>query len=225
MYTSILNTNKNALRNLYNPSANLTKLSNTSMKSDFWNQQQRNVLCNVIKNTENKKIHIINGGPKSGKSTVLLGFIQNYLSRYKKKIPLSLQVNTFRRFKSSHEDKNIITKRYDFLYRFAYHDIGYIYNNVKNKRLKLIKIICSKRILRFYLEFSNIKFYFFYDTVNKKRSYSLNNFSLYQRNDILKKMLNDFIVKKKLLIDNEKKSIYIIKILEKIKKKMSSSRY
>ena len=73
--------------------------------------------------------------------------------------------------------------------------------------------------------FSNIKFNFFYDTVNKKRSYSLNNFSLYQRNDILKKMLNDFIVKKKLLTDNEKKSIFIIKILEKIKKKMSTSRY
>ena len=147
------------------------------------------------------------------------------LSKYKKKIPLSSHVNTFRRFKSSHEEKNIITKRYDFLYRFVYHDIGYIYNSVKNKRLKLIKIICSKRILRFYLVFSNIKFNFFYDTVNKKRSYSLNNFSLYQRNDILKKMLNDFIVKKKLLTDNEKKSIFIIKILEKIKKKMSSSRY
>ena len=147
------------------------------------------------------------------------------LSKYKKKILLSPHLNTFRRFKSSQEDKNIITKRYDLLYRFAYHDIGYIYNSVKDKRLELIKIICSKKILRFCLVFSNIKFLFFYDTVNKKRFYSLNNFSLYQRNDIVKKMLNDFIVKKKLLIDNEKKSIYIIKILEKIKKKMSSSRY
>ena len=147
------------------------------------------------------------------------------LSKYKKKIPFSPHVNTFTRSKSFHEDKNIITKRYDFLYRFAYHDIGYIYNSVKNKRLKLIKIICSKKILKFYLEFSNIKFYFSYDTINKKRFYRFNNLSLYQKNDILKKMLNDFIVKKKLLIDNEKKSIYIIKILEKIKKKMTTSRY
>ena len=44
----------------------LTKLSNTSMKSDFWNQQQRNVLCNVIKITENKKIHVIDGAKKTG---------------------------------------------------------------------------------------------------------------------------------------------------------------
>jgi len=82
MYTSILHSNKNILRNLYNPSANLTKLMNTSMKSDFWNQQQRNILCNVIKNTENKKIHVINGDTNTGKSTIILGLIQNYLSRY-----------------------------------------------------------------------------------------------------------------------------------------------
>jgi len=147
------------------------------------------------------------------------------LSRYKKKIPLLSHVNTFKRFKNSPEDKNIITKRYDLLYRFAYHDIGYIYNNVKNKSLKLIKIIYSKRILKFYLEFENIKFFFLYDTINKKKTYTLNKISLSQKNDILKKMLNDFIIKKKLFISNEKKSIFIIKILEKIKKKMSSSRY
>ena len=147
------------------------------------------------------------------------------LSRYKKKIPLSSHVNTFKRFKNSPEDKNIITKRYDLLYRFAYHDIGYIYNNVKNKSLKFIKIIYSKRILKFYLEFENIKFSFLYDTINKKKIYTLNKISLSQKNDILKKMLNDFIIEKKLFISNEKKSIFIIKILEKIKKKMSSSRY
>ena len=147
------------------------------------------------------------------------------LSGYKKKIPLSSHVNTFQRFKNSPEDKNIITKRYDLLYRFAYHDIGYIYHNVKNKSLKLIKIIYSKRILKFYLEFENIKFSFLYDTKNKKKIYSLNKINLNQRNDILKKMLNDFIIKKKLFINNEKKSLFIIKILEKIKKKMFLSRY
>ena len=147
------------------------------------------------------------------------------LSGYKKKIPLSSHVNTFQRFKNSPEDKNIITKRYDLLYRFAYHDIGYIYHNVKNKNLKLIRIIYSKRILKFYLEFENIKFSFLYDTINKKKIYSLNKINLNQRNDILKKMLNDFIIKKKLFINNEKKSLFIIKILEKIKKKMFLSRY
>lgn len=82
IYTSILHSNKSCLRNLYIPSSNLTKLTNTKMKSDFWDQEQRNILCNIIKNTENKKIHIINGGISSGKSTVLLGFVQNYLSRF-----------------------------------------------------------------------------------------------------------------------------------------------
>ena len=79
--------------------------------------------------------------------------------------------------------------------------------------------------MKFYLEFENIKFSFLYDTINKKKIYTLNKINLRQKNDILKKMLNDFIIKKKLFISNEKKSIFIIKVLEKIKKKMSSSRY
>ena len=146
------------------------------------------------------------------------------LSRYKKKISFTPDINIFKRFKNSPKDKNITTKRYDLLYRFAYHDIGYIYNNVKNKKLKLIKINCSKVILKFYLEFEKIKFSFLYDTINRKKIYNLNQTNLNQRNDILKKMLDDFIIKEKLFVDNKKKSLFIIKILEKIQKKISLSR-
>ena len=146
------------------------------------------------------------------------------LSRYKKKISFTPDINTFKRFKNSPKDKNITTKRYDLLYRFAYHDIGYIYNNVKNKKLKLIKINCSKVILKFYLEFEKIKFSFLYDTINRKKIYNLNQTNLNQRNDILKKMLDDFIIKEKLFVDNKKKSLFIVKILEKIQKKISLSR-
>lgn len=82
IYKSLSQIKSCRLRNLYLPCHHLTKLTKTKLKSDFWNQEQRNVLCNVIKTTENKKIHVINGAKKTGKSTLILGLIQNYLSRY-----------------------------------------------------------------------------------------------------------------------------------------------
>jgi hypothetical protein len=83
IYKSLSVINKCKLRNLLIPPHHLTKLMKSKLKSDFWNQDQRNILSNVIKNTENKKIHVINGFKNTGKSTLILGLIQNYLSRFK----------------------------------------------------------------------------------------------------------------------------------------------
>ncbi len=82
IYQSIINSNRTLLRNLYNPMEKLTKLTKSRVKSDFWNQEQINILSSIIKHTENKKIHVIDGEDKTGKSTLILGLIQNYFTRY-----------------------------------------------------------------------------------------------------------------------------------------------
>ena len=82
IYNSIDICNKYILRNLLNPNLHLTKLLKTKMKSDFWNDGQKNAIYNITKNTENKKIHLIDGVAKTGKTTLLLGLLQNINSRF-----------------------------------------------------------------------------------------------------------------------------------------------
>ena len=82
MYQSIINSKRTLLRNLFMPNQKLTRLNKSKLKSDFWNQEQRDVLASVIKPTENKKIHVIDGLKNTGKSTLIMGLIQNYLSRF-----------------------------------------------------------------------------------------------------------------------------------------------
>ena len=72
IYQSIINSKRTLLRNLYNPMEKLTKLTKSRVKSDFWNQEQINILSSIIKHTENKKIHVIDGEDKTGKSTLIL---------------------------------------------------------------------------------------------------------------------------------------------------------
>ena len=150
--------------------------------------------------------------------------VSDLSSFYNKKVSISNKINIFKRFKNSPQDKYKNGKRYDLLYRLAYHDIGYIYEKVKAKKLKLIKIIRSKKILIFHLLFDRIKFVFFYDSTYKKKIHTLNEISLIQDRDILKEMLNNFIIKGKSLTVNKKKSLFIIKTLEKIKKKIYLSK-
>ncbi len=82
MYNSIERCNKYILRNLINPNLHLTKLLKSKMNSDFWNNDQINAIYNITKNTENKKIHLIDGKKQSGKTTLLLGLLQNINSRF-----------------------------------------------------------------------------------------------------------------------------------------------
>ena len=82
IYTSLHKLNKKCtLRNLLIPSLNLTKLINNKVNSDFWNNEQKNAICNINKITENKKIHVINGNTNTGKSTVLLGLLANSFNK------------------------------------------------------------------------------------------------------------------------------------------------
>ena len=140
-------------------------------------------------------------------------------SDYKKNIPF-LKKNFFKRTKFSPLDRNKKYKRDDLLFRFAYHDFGLIYNLVKNQKIISIKIHECVKNLFFSITFKNISFTFLYDTNVKKKLYLINNKSLYQKEDIIKKMYKDLITNKKKFKSNKLKSLFIIKMIEKIKNKI-----
>ena len=140
-------------------------------------------------------------------------------SDYKKNI-LFLEDNYFVRTKYSSSDKNLKSKRIDLLYRFAYHDFGLIYNLVKNQKIISIKIISRKKILNFSISFEKNNFNFLYDSLNKKKRYSLNNKTLYQKKDLIKKMYKELITNKKKIKSNQLRSLFIINLIEKVKKKI-----
>ena len=114
----------------------------------------------------------------------------------------------------------IKTKRYDLLYRLAYHDIAYLYKSIHRKKINLIKIISSKPFLKFFIKFGNQDFIFHYDTQKNKKIYVFNKNNLHQKKNIIKKMFTDYFYNKKSYKLNKKKSLYVIKLLEKIKHEM-----
>ena len=68
--------------------------------------------------------------------------------------------NIFVRTKFSSSDQNVLSKRFDLLYRFAYHDFGLIYDLVKNQKLISIKIYESIKNLNFSIAFNKNNFSF-----------------------------------------------------------------
>lgn len=148
-----------------------------------------------------------------------VNLIVSDFSDYKKKISF-LKNNYFIRTKYSIADKSIKSKRIDLLYRFAYHDFGLIYNLVRNQKLISIKIHNYKKKLNFTINYEKNTFNFLYDSLNKKKKYSFNNKSLYQKNDLIKKMYSELMTNKKKFKLNKLRSLFVIKLIEKIKKKI-----
>ncbi len=140
-------------------------------------------------------------------------------SDYKKNV-IFFKNNFFIRTKYSSADKNLKSKRIDLLYRFAYHDFGLIYNLVKNQKIISIKVNNCKKILSFSVNFEKNNFNFYYDSLNKKKKYSLNNKTLYQKKDLIKKMYKELILNKNKIKSNQLRSLFIINLIEKIKKKI-----
>ncbi len=113
-------------------------------------------------------------------------------------------------------------KRYDLLYRFLYHDIGYLFKKIKNIDINKLKIVNSKGHLElnFYIKgrFFNFKY-----VTNKKKTYTFNNKKIYSNKDNLKIMIKDFLKNKFNTKKNLEKSLKISKILEIIKLKMDKN--
>lgn len=113
-------------------------------------------------------------------------------------------------------------KRYDLLYRFLYHDIGYLFKKLKNIDVNKLKIVNSKGYLELNFYIKGRFFNFKYDT-NKKKTYTFNNKNFYSNKDNLKIMIKDFLKNKFNSKKNLKKSLKISNILEIIKLKMKEN--
>jgi len=130
--------------------------------------------------------------------------------------------NYIYRSKIDADNSNNSKKRFDLLYRFLYHDIGYLLNKIKNIKIKKLKIINSKGHLElnFYIK---DKFFNFKYVTNKKKTYTFNNKKIYSNKDNLKIMINDFLKNKFNSKKNLEKSFKISKILEIIKLQMKKN--
>lgn len=142
--------------------------------------------------------------------------LPSYYSKFKIK-----KKNFF--YRSKIDKKSFLkVKRYDLLYRFAYHDLGYIYKRLGNLDINSLKVINSVNNLEF--EFNIKKYYFnFRYYTDKKKKYTFNNNSFYSKKDYLKIMIKDFLGKKVNTKLSLKKSIKISKILELIRIRMMRS--
>jgi|TARA_Y100000294_G_scaffold177753_1_gene204626 hypothetical protein len=145
------------------------------------------------------------------------------ISNYYPNISLKKK-NFFLREKFELRKNLFLTKRYDLLYRFAFHDFAYIYKKLGPLKFKKIKIIESKKILAFSLINKKMIFEFCYKTNSKKKNYSLNGISFYTNKDILKNMISNFINKKMNFKTNIDKVKYVSKLIDKVKKEIQNSR-
>jgi hypothetical protein len=140
----------------------------------------------------------------------------------KKKIYVS-DIENFKNIKIKIKEINNIVRtknsliKDDILWRFAYHDLSYLYKHVKYKKLTNIKIIKSETgIMNFNLIFNDIKFNFYYNLNTKIKKHFFNDTNLVSPNDFYAKMINNLLLRKVDFIQNKKISLFCIKIIEKI---------
>jgi len=108
----------------------------------------------------------------------------------------------------------------NLLFRFAYHDFYFLYNNLKNKKIKNIKIISTKNNLKFNINFEKISILFHYNLNSERRIHKINSTNLITKKDILSKMIKDVLNEKVDFEDNKNKSLFANKLIDKIIKKI-----
>ena len=108
----------------------------------------------------------------------------------------------------------------NLLFRFAYHDFYFLYDNLKNKKIKNIKIINIKGNLKFKINFEKISILFHYNLNSEKRIHKINSTNLITKKDILSKMIKDVLNEKVDFEDNKNRSLFANKLIDKIIKKI-----
>ena len=176
-------------------------------------QNNVNVFCEkplCLTYTKAKKL--INYSNKKGARI----FVSDLYAYYSKKIKYRMEENNI--FRSKH----VSGKDNEFLFRFMYHDLSILYTFLKNNKILNIyfkkneKIKNNEVLVKFN---KNILIRFRYNLNAKKKEHYINKLLIKSKKDLLKDMIQNVLLNKVNFNDNNKKALFIIKLLNKIKRK------
>ncbi len=112
----------------------------------------------------------------------------------------------------------------EFFFRFMYHDISILYKYLKTNKL----INCSfskenkKKIFKITILLQkNKNLIFLYNLKNNKKRHYINNLEIKSKKDVLEEMIKNVLKNNIDFKDNNNKALFIIKLIEKIKKKIN----
>lgn len=174
-------------------------------------KQKKNIFCEkpLTLNYRNSKI-LFNLASKN--NTKL--YVDDIQSFHPKKVKLSKNNYITRQKKGSGNSKYL-------LYRFAYHDFYYLYEYLKNKKLKSIKIEDKKENLKFKLIYDDLTIFNFYYSLNsEKKIHMINHKSLLTKKDLLDIMIKAVFKNKVNFVKNQKQSLFANQLIDKIRKKL-----
>ena len=141
-------------------------------------------------------------------------YVDNIQSFHNKKIRLSKN-NYITRQKKGQGNPEYL------LYRFAYHDFYYLYNNLKNKKLRSIKIEDKKKDLKFKLTYNDMSVFNFHYSLNSdKKIHMINQTNFTTKRDLLDIMIKAVIKNKVNFVKNQKQSLFANQLIDKIQKKI-----
>ena len=133
----------------------------------------------------------------------------------------SHKIKKLQKFNSVYRCKLVEGSDKEFIYRFLYHDLSILYKFLKKNQLSYFKINKKKKKKTFDIKFRLKQKHlinFLYDLDLKKKNHYINNIKIISKKDILIKMLNDVLNNKVNIKKNNEKALFILKILNKLKK-------
>ena len=174
-------------------------------------KRKKNIFCEKPLTLNYKKSKYLFDLAKKNKTRLYVDNIQTF---YKKKI--FLKKNNF----ITRQKKGKGSPKY-LLYRFAYHDFYYLYDFLKNKKIKQILIEDKKRDLRFKIIYKDKTIFNFHYSLNsEKKIHMINKFNFVTKKDLLNIMIKSVIKSKVNFNKNQKQSLFANLLIDKIRKKL-----
>ena len=121
-----------------------------------------------------------------------------------------------------YRSKFVHTKNPEFLDRLMYHDISILYKFLKSNSINkyTVKLDKKKKLYEVFIKFRKKRVIrFTYNLNSKKKNNIINNYQIKSKKDLLNKMIYNVIYDKVNLKENNLKALFIIKFLNKIRKK------
>ena len=172
---------------------------------NYFLKKKINIFCEKPIIRDYKKAKILLDKFKKKKQKIYISDVLFYL----KNKPKLKKNNTIIRSKKGNYNIN------DILYKLAYHDFYYCFKIFQKANLKIFKKYEEGKL---YLVIQNkdFRFKFIYDTSDKQKKHLYNGHRISYGQDPLNEMLNNILYKKPNFLENHKRSLYSLKLIQKI---------